>query len=194
MIDITEQVFGYWTVLGIDRSKKRKYGRTHWNCECVCGTVRSIQSTNLKTGKTVSCGCKRAVDINNSAFKRTYNSYAANAKNRGLEFLLTKEEFLFLTQQNCYYCGKPPSNHGKTSLSQKKIGAYFYNGLDRINNKMGYTLSNVLPCCARDNILRSKTLTVEETKAMVVALEDFRKKNGHTPNKFEGRMRARQTV
>lgn len=62
------------------------------------------------------------------------------AEKRGLSFLLGYEEFSNLIQQDCYYCGVPPQNKPfrKTLL---------YNGLDRVNNSIGYEPSNVVPCC-----------------------------------------------
>lgn len=46
------QKFGRWTVLKLDKSKKRYY-----ICRCDCGTVRSVFKGSLKNGATKSCGC-----------------------------------------------------------------------------------------------------------------------------------------
>ena len=56
--DITGQKFGLLTVLGIDRSRKRKKGdKLHWTCQCECGNITSVTTSDLTTGGTVSCGC-----------------------------------------------------------------------------------------------------------------------------------------
>lgn len=48
------QRFGRWTVLSVDKSKKR---RTHYMCKCDCGTIKSVCKSILKNGQSKSCGC-----------------------------------------------------------------------------------------------------------------------------------------
>lgn len=48
--------FGLWTVFHKDSSKRR--GRL---CQCACGTTRVVSEDNLKSGKSVSCGCRRRI-------------------------------------------------------------------------------------------------------------------------------------
>lgn len=53
-IDLTGQQFGRWHVI----KRARDYGgHVYWWCECACGTVRSVQSQDLRSGGTQSCGC-----------------------------------------------------------------------------------------------------------------------------------------
>ena len=56
IIDITGQKFGYLTVV----EPARINNRFAWKCKCDCGEERVIESNNLRSGKTISCGCKRA--------------------------------------------------------------------------------------------------------------------------------------
>lgn len=52
-IDLTGKHFGEWTVI--------KYaGNKMWLCRCSCGTIRELESGNLRLGNTLSCGCKQA--------------------------------------------------------------------------------------------------------------------------------------
>lgn len=53
-IDLANQTFGRWTVLG---PAQFKAGAMHWNCRCECGTKRVVNGAHLRNGKTVSCGC-----------------------------------------------------------------------------------------------------------------------------------------
>lgn len=55
--DLTGQKFGRLTVLS--RAENSKDGSTRWNCECDCEkhTQIVVDSRNLKTGHTKSCGC-----------------------------------------------------------------------------------------------------------------------------------------
>lgn len=59
--DLTGRKFGYLTV--VERaedyhtpSNGKRY--TQWLCKCVCGKHTTVLSSNLKSGSTISCGCK----------------------------------------------------------------------------------------------------------------------------------------
>ncbi len=75
-------------------------------------------------------------------------SYRSGAEARNLEFSLSDEEILSLTQQNCYYCDSAPS---QVATSNGDTGDYIYNGIDRLDNNVGYTPENCVPCCKRCN-------------------------------------------
>jgi hypothetical protein len=51
--DFAGMKFGRLTVLHREPGRKP----VHWICKCQCGTQRSFNSFNLKTGHTTSCGC-----------------------------------------------------------------------------------------------------------------------------------------
>ena len=151
--------------------RKEKY----WKCLCDCGSLTTVSSNKLKTGHTKSCGClRRSVNVSDSesSFYRVYSGYRSNAKKLGRAFRLTENQFKTLTSQKCYYCGSPPATvrHGR-----KGSPDYIYNGLDRLDNKGGYTVANSVPCCRRDNRLKSDMFTPKETEIMVRALEEFHK-------------------
>ena len=56
--DLTGKSFGKLTV--IKRSKdKKNAGHTFWKCQCDCGNTLIVDSSNLKSGNTRSCGCIR---------------------------------------------------------------------------------------------------------------------------------------
>lgn len=52
--DLTGRKFSRWTVITRARSVK---GRPRWNVRCACGSVRAIDESNLKSGRSRSCGC-----------------------------------------------------------------------------------------------------------------------------------------
>lgn len=54
--DLTGQKFGKLTVLERDIDKKDKE-KVYWKCQCDCGNIASVMSGQLKSGKTMSCGC-----------------------------------------------------------------------------------------------------------------------------------------
>lgn len=57
--DLRGKVFGYLTV--IDRAPDAPRGkhkkRVMWNCRCVCGKMKIVAASKLKSGSTKSCGC-----------------------------------------------------------------------------------------------------------------------------------------
>lgn len=52
--DLTGQLFGRLTVIGID---DRGIKRTYWYCLCSCGNYKSVRSDSLLNGAIKSCGC-----------------------------------------------------------------------------------------------------------------------------------------
>lgn len=62
-------------------------------------------------------------------------------KNNEFIFDLSNEEFTIITSKCCYLCGKESDD-------------FHTNGIDRINNNVGYEKNNVLPCCGDCNFLK----------------------------------------
>lgn len=59
-IDLTGQTFTYLTVLrrDVDCGEGKK-PVTKWVCRCACGKILSVKGDSLRSGHTVSCGCKK---------------------------------------------------------------------------------------------------------------------------------------
>lgn len=64
--------------------------------------------------------------------KKMWAIYRKSAKSRNHEFCLSLDEFEKITKSSCIYCG------GMSGVR---------NGIDRINNSVGYKLENCAPCC-----------------------------------------------
>ena len=54
LIDISGQVFGEWIVLRQDGNSKT--GAAMWLCACSCGKQRTVVGSDLRKGKSTSCG------------------------------------------------------------------------------------------------------------------------------------------
>lgn len=52
--DLTGERFNRFTV---EAFAGVRGGNALWHCRCDCGTVRIVQATNLRSGKSRSCGC-----------------------------------------------------------------------------------------------------------------------------------------
>jgi hypothetical protein len=123
-------------------------------CQCDCGSTVIVTNTQMTQTKSLSCGCsKRYKTDDEAAFYGTFNSYVNHAKKSELMFELSVEEFQLITSTPCFYCGANPSNEHKSS---NKRGRYRYSGIDRIDNNLGYSFDNCVPCCRRCNVSKNK--------------------------------------
>jgi hypothetical protein len=164
--DLTGQKFGRWTVIEIQRIKKNNESRVFWLCKCDCGNTKVVAARTLKSGDSQSCGCLKKERLHDSntleegeaGFNKVLKNYKRGARDRGLSFELDNDSFRKLTKGNCYYCGEEPKNIGK-SLSI--TADYIYNGIDRLNNRIGYTIENSVTCCKRCNMMKME-LSIED--------------------------------
>lgn len=76
VIDMTGLRFGKLIVKERDFSRP-KGGKVYWICQCDCGNTKSIVGTDLRNGKTRSCGCgiaerakQKKIDLTNMRFGR----------------------------------------------------------------------------------------------------------------------------
>ncbi len=77
--------------------------------------------------------------------------YKGQAKQRGLIWALSEEDFDRLTKETCHYCGLPPANKKRL-----KSGDFIYSGLDRKDNDRNYEIDNVVASCAGCNRFKGK--------------------------------------
>jgi len=148
-------------------------------CECDCGKDRKVSLTHLLNGIVEHCGCRNFLNVHgNKKYNETESSYRAKASNyraiakiRKLEFTLTTLDVIELLKGNCFYCGKVPSNEFNVLLNRRNtyyvndIDKYniLYNGIDRIDNNIGYVKNNVVSCCDQCNTAKLDN-TIEEFK------------------------------
>jgi hypothetical protein len=70
-----------------------------------------------------------------------YSKYKTRANEKGIVFVFSESEFNEKIKEQCYLCGKLPSQ-------------LHTNGLDRVDNDKGYSESNVESCCGNCNMLK----------------------------------------
>lgn len=137
------------TIIRFDHYDKR--WRKHYLCRCDCGNEKVIHGSSIVSGNTKSCGCmhkdayaKRKLPNNGGVINHLILQYKRHARNRKIEYHLTKQEFTDIISLPCHYCGLPPSNNKKT----KNCSGFLYSGIDRVDSSKGYEKDNAVPCCA----------------------------------------------
>jgi hypothetical protein len=143
----------------LDKYTRKKFNcgdsKIIWLCQCDCGNEKYIGAATLISGQT-SCSTKCKFNpvkgiYGESSFNQLYRTYKYGALKRNYSFNLSKEEFKLLTNNNCYYCGCAP-NQIITDIDL--YGDYTYNGIDRLDNNIGYEINNCVSCCKICNIMK----------------------------------------
>lgn len=143
-----------------------KHKRVRWLCKCSCGKETFSTTQQLKSGHKKSCGCKKEVQIhklgtsNSKGSEHTCITHLLvtcrrRAAKKGLLFTITREQMIILANAPCEYCGDTYSN-----LLTRTNYQYQYNGIDRRDSTLGYTLDNVVSCCCTCNYMKL-SLSVE---------------------------------
>lgn len=122
---------------GVEKPSGEFYPKKGRCKPCYNARVRTWQSRN-----------RDRVNKNRRSGRARYNHLRAEARRRSIPCSLTYEEFARVRIGACAYCGRAlPATGG---------------GLDRKDNGVGYTISNVVPCCGRCNQMKSDWLGYEE--------------------------------
>jgi hypothetical protein len=145
-------------VTGFDSCRSK---RNYWLCLCDCGSSRIISTGDLTSGHTKSCGCIRheSSKLSQSIINSILGSYKVNAKNRSLSWEISDDFFTLLISGDCFYCGIEPC---QVRITKRRIkdGLFVYNGVDRVNNALGYLEKNVVSCCRVCN--KAKDIMTQE--------------------------------
>ncbi len=155
--DVTGQKGGFLTAVRFIEKRKDSY---YWLFKCDCGGEKILNRSRVLGTKnlTKSCGCIGKEKINQLNIKRhrknymhtghVYRSYKQGAEKRNLEWDILPQHLEYLIFQDCFYCGRPATKGTiakdrkyKLQPTQKR------NGIDRIDNSLGYNLNNVVTCC-----------------------------------------------
>lgn len=138
---------------GIEKTGHNVHGHVLWKFRCECGNEKNLNPNDVRTGKIKSCGCmqwklidqKKRLPDGEGSFRGLLRSYIKGAKQRNIVFELSDDEFRTITKQNCFYCQRPPERQFK--IKDLNTQPYIYNGIDRVDNSIGYIFENCVPCC-----------------------------------------------
>lgn len=172
------QVFTYLTVIAKADSKILGSKRhPYWLCKCICGRTKTIAGMYLVRGSAKSCGCKINGGWNSDSVRmpieqRFYNYWKIASNTVSKTYTLTYDEFINIITNDCYYCGIKPSQVFRT-----KQGTLLYNGIDRVDNNIGYHIDNCVTCCEYCNRMKL-TMTKEEFYSRITRIYTMGKING----------------
>lgn len=91
-----------------------------------------------------------------TAKRGIYNKYKRDARRRDIAWNLDYNQFFAYIREPCYYCGTV----GSLCVPTSQEDIYYYNGIDRVDNRRGYFLDNCVPCCNECN--RSKGIMTKD--------------------------------
>lgn len=152
---------------------------TYWECEYIpTGKTKVISTGTLSEYKTqeqiqkemdeLVRSNKHQLGFRNYLFRTSQH----NAKLRDHEFKLTQDQFESLITQNCYYCGAPPRPASEFAIKDRgnlNQPTFYYNGIDRVDSNLGYTMENCVPCCPTCNYMK-RTLQQDDFYKQIVKI------------------------
>jgi hypothetical protein len=158
-----------------------------WLCRCDCGNETAVLSKSLQKA-TQSCGCFQKERAREgactrrdpaSAKRQAYLSYKASAEKRG-HGALCLQDWDSLRVEDCHYCGRPPRIFYPYAGNKKVAPEWIESccipvqGIDRVDNSIGYTPDNCVPCCTQCNRIKLDHLTYEEMLLLAPSLRAIR--------------------
>lgn len=120
---------------------------------CGCSEWFRLRDTNSFTSwDDIRCSdCKRISRLKEHIGERyVFKRVKWDAKKAGRSFNLSFEWFKEIIHQPCHYCNRKDTN--KVNVASKIPGEFLltdfrYNGIDRVDNAVGYEEDNCIPCC-----------------------------------------------
>ncbi len=160
-IDLTGLTFDKLTI--IKRTEKRgKNNEIYWLCKCECGEEKLVTGEMLRSKKAKSCGHLRENPPNKIGDRKLaiknnlyYHLVIKRSKEKSFDYNLTFNDFVSLIDAKCFYCGSEGINIAVDRLKNGNLTILKYNGIDRINNNIGYLKENCVTCCKYCNSAKS---------------------------------------
>lgn len=167
--DETGKIYNNWQVIRRDMQRPKE---AYWICKCLnCGAISSVLGTNLRTGKSQSCGCLKSkgeqliasilTDLNYN-FKRevSFSDLKSPLSNKHLRF----DFGIFDNQNNLLFLIE------YQGIQHEKDISYFGDSLDEIllrdTTKREYCIKKDIPLIYFTHI-NGKTPNYEDTKESI---------------------------
>ena len=121
-----------------DQEHRRKQGRIYDSKES-----RKRQKKEWKKNNWIKVvrAWKHYRERQRTKIEIQYTIYTRSSKHRNIHFELTVDEYKSIAQNPCYYCGTVNEKRG-------------FNGVDRVDNSIGYNTDNCVACCSMCNYMK----------------------------------------
>ena len=130
LIDETGNKYGEWTILEYIPAEKRASKDLAWLAQCSCGNVRPIRISDLRNGKSKSCGCLRHKE-RNIEINKTYGQLT-------VLYQLKNRHGNYIQQYHCICsCGNEIDLPAKSINKKKNCGCEYGKGFDKIQEMIG---------------------------------------------------------
>lgn len=185
-LNLIGNIYGKLTVIRLLGRNERK--RYVWACQCDCGGIKNVPQDLLQSGRTKSCGCligpaRLAANKYPDREKALYNLLYFSLKKRHLsksnEKMISKEKFITLSQEPCFYCGdiassvrkdiRRDSRKGVVKISTVSETRIEFNGIDRKDSGIGYIDGNCVSCCKHCNTAKN-VMSLDKFKEHVLKI------------------------
>jgi hypothetical protein len=140
----------FGALVAVSFSRLEQNGNSIWNVRCDCGYEGERIIRQLVQGMTKSCGCKKKEALRRAATlpdgeairRSAYSVHIKSAQKRGYVSALSKDEYLRIAAENCYYCGEI-----SVRTNVRTGETISLNSVDRKDNEPYYRLDNSVACC-----------------------------------------------
>ena len=165
--------FGRLTIIEEKRNEKN---HIYYICKCDCGNIKSVNKSNLISGRTKSCGCYQKEKLREIYTKRNkfyeFDDYIKGiTNNTNAEFYIDKEDYLKVKDICWYESSNGYIMHKDSKKRVIQLHRFIMNppkGLvvDHINhNRKDNRKNNLKICTQKENCLNRKEKAKGITKA-----------------------------
>ena len=139
-----------------------------------CNEVRTTRSHDKKDKRCKPCysAAQRLAPNTDSTYKVLMASVKSGARKRGIDYSLSFEQFKNIVQRQCFWCNTEPPLKNPKGERMPTMPAPA-NGIDRLDNSMGYVYNNCVASCQMCNVAKNNH-SEEEFLAWVKRLYEFK--------------------
>ena len=128
-----------WTQKEIDILKTQYQLKSYKELGLILNKSKgSIESKRKRLGLPKKQQRSTNITLLDKKLTTKFHQCKFSAKIRNIPFKIPKGFYKTLVVLDCFYCGDPSN----------------INGLDRINNDLGYIIGNCVPCCSTCNLMK----------------------------------------
>ena len=140
---------------GVQEGNVSRTGKVHSEATRTKISQRHLDSGHRPSSEATAKGQPKTLSVRwgkhtKDPIKTYMASYRLGAHARGLVFDLKRDEFQELIQQPCFYCGQKPEQRNVARRMPLVC-----NGIDRVDNALGYTYANCRAACKICNVMKS---------------------------------------